>query len=289
MAVSPSDLRTIPLFQDITDEHLNELIGVLERVEFKEGEELFKAGEKPSHLVLLVDGEVSLREEGETRFRLRPIAPIGELGALTGLRRNTTAVATQQSAILRVSTATLMQFFESHGDVAFPFYHNLLRVVADKIRRDMRRLTEMRANIIRTQKAMKRLREVVLESEDTVVSKPIFETLEELIEHNRRWNYMVEPAHTLKAAVRLDDGTLLGVHEISANWLKLPRQPALKASAGSHFSGVLVIPTGELPISGTVDGVDEESVTIQLDLLIRSYHSVLEEYLTRVQMLDFVV
>ena len=269
MAVCPSDLRAIPLFQDITDEHLNELIDVLERVELKEGDELFKAGENPSHLVLLVDGEVSLREEGETRFRLRPIAPIGELGALTGLRRNTTAVATQRSAILRVSTPTLMQFFESHGDVAFPFYHNLLRVVADKIRRDMRRMTEMRSNIIRTQKAMKRLRELVLESEDTVVSKPVFETLEELIGHNRRSNYMVEPAHTLKATVRLDNGTLLSVNEISTNWVKLPRQPGVTATAGAHFSGVLVIPTGELPISGTVDAMDEESVTVQLDLLIQ--------------------
>lgn len=287
MSIGPADLRTIPLFQDITDEHLTELLAVLEHVELKEGAELFRAGEKSTHLVLLISGEVALKEGNDIRFRLRPLAPIGELGAVTGLRRHTTAVATMGSEILRIANAELMQFFESHGDVAFPFYHNLTRVVADKIRRDTRRMDEMRANIIRTQKAMKKLREVVLEAEDTVVSKPVFETLDELIEHNRRWHYMVEPAHTLNAHARLDDGTQLPIKELSTDWLRLAPSTALKQ--GAYWSAVLVIPTGEIPISGTVDNITPEGALIQLDMLISSYHSALEEYLTRVHMLDFVV
>lgn len=287
MAIGPADLRTIPLFQDITDAHLTELLSVLERVELAEGQELFRAGEKSTHLVLLTRGEIALKEGNDIRFRLRPIAPIGELGALTGLRRHTTAVATMGSEILRISTTDLMNFFESHGDVAFPFYHNLTRVVADKIRRDTRRMDEMRANIIRTQKSMKKLRELVLEAEDTVVSKPVFETLDELIEHNRRWHYMVEPAHTLLAIARLDDGTQLAVHEMSTDWIRVAPAPGLKQ--GAYWSGVLVIPTGEIPVSGTIDNVTPDGALIQLDMLIASYHATLEEYLTRVHMLDFVV
>lgn len=287
MAIGPTELRTIPLFQDITDEHLSELMSALERQEVKQGHVLFEAGARPTHLILLTSGEVALKEGDELKFRLRPVAPIGELGALTGLRRNTTAVTTMDSEILRIATADLMEFFESHGDVAFPFYHNLLRVVANKIRRDVRRMDEMRTNIIRTQKAMKRMRELVLESEDTVVSKPVFETLDELIEHNKRWNYMVEPALTLTAMVRLDDGKEVPSLELSQNWLKIPAPEGIKL--GTYWSGVLVIPTGEIPVSGTVDSVVEGHALIQLDMLISTYHTVLEEYLTRVHMLDFVV
>jgi CRP/FNR family transcriptional regulator, cyclic AMP receptor protein len=287
MAIGPAELRTIPLFQDITDEHLKELLDALQHQRVKEGEVLFQAGSRPTGLLLLTSGEVALKEGEEVRFRLRPVAPIGELGALTGLPRNTTAVALAECEILRIATADLMQFFESHGDVAFPFYHNLLRVVADKVRRDTRRMDEMRANIIRTQKAMKRMRELVLDSEDTVVSKPIFETLDELIEHNKRWNYMVEPAHTLRALVRLDDGAEVPALELSQGWLKIPASPAMKA--GVYWSGVLVIPTGEIPISGTVDSIHDDLALVQLDMLISTYHHVLEEYLTRVHMLDFVV
>src|SRR5205823_858344 len=134
------------------------------------GEVLFEAGTAPEHFLLLLKGEVALREPGapgaEPRFRLLPIAPIGELGAVTGLKRNTTAVTSQPSHVLRIGVAALTSFFEKHGDVAFPFYHNLLNIVADKVRRDTRRVDEMRANLIRTQKAMKRLRDLVLETEE---------------------------------------------------------------------------------------------------------------------------
>lgn len=289
MAVTPSDLRAIPLFQDISDEHLGALMGVFERRQLVAGEVLFEAGDNPTELMLLVAGEVVLYEGDEVRFRLRPLAPIGELGALTGLRRYTTAKSSQSSEILSISTKALMDFFEANGDVAFPFYHNLLRIVANKIRRDTRRIKEMRTNIVRTQKAMKRVRDVVLEAEDTVISKPVFETLDEQIERNRRWHYFVEPAHTLSAQVRFDDGTNAPVVEMSDGWLHLAPGLAGVPKVGEHWSAVLILPSGEVPVSGTVDTVGSDGVVIKLDLLIREYESTIEDYLTRLHMLDFVV
>lgn len=288
MTVTPSDLRAVPLFQDITDEHLEALIGVFETVPLQEGQVLFERGDCPAGLMLLVEGEVSLREGDQTRFRLHPVAPIGELGALTGLCRYTTAVVSKAGEALYVPTSKLMAFFERRGDVAFPFYHNLLRVLADKIRRDERRVSEMRTNIVRTQKAMKRLRDLVLESEVTVLSKPVYETLEDLIEHNRRWHYHVEPAHTLQASVRFDDGSMVDVREMSDGWIKLPKLSG-PIEKNSHWSGVLVLPSAEIPISGTIEAISDDGVLIRLDLLIAEYASRLEDYLTRLHMLDFVV
>jgi hypothetical protein len=131
------------------------------------------------------------------------------------------------------------------------------------------------------------MRELVLESEDTVVSKPVFETLEDMIEHNKRWNYMVEPAHTLSAVVRLDDGNEVPALELSQHHLKISAPTDLKPAA--FWSGVLVIPTGEMPVSGTIESSVDGQALIQLDMLISTYHHVLEEYLTRLHMLDFVV
>jgi CRP-like cAMP-binding protein len=289
MAVTPSDLRAIPLFQDISDEHLGALMGVFVRRQHLAGEVLFEAGDKPTELMLLISGEVVLHEGDEIRFRLRPLAPIGELGALTGLRRYTTAKISQPSEILSITTKALMDFFEANGDVAFPFYHNLLGIVANKIRRDTRRIKEMRTNIVRTQKAMKRVRDVVLEAEDTVISKPVFETLDEQIERNRRWHYFVEPAHTLRAHVRFDDATNVSVLEMSDGWLHLAPGLASAPKVGEHWSAVLILPSGEVPVSGTVDTTGPEGVVIKLDLLIREYESTIEDYLTRLHMLDFVV
>ena len=292
MPVRPSDLHAIPLFHGITDDHLAELMGACERLSLPAGEVLFEAGSEPTHFLLLTAGEVVLREpgtDGDPRFRLSPIAPIGELGAVTGLIRNTSAVTSQPSEVWRIGVPELRQFFEKHGDVGFPFYHNLLNIVADKVRRDARRVEEVRANLIRTQKGMKRLLELVLESEETPLSKTVAETLEDLIEHNRRIHYLVEPTSTLTSWVRLDAGATVPVKEISDGLLRITASPASPVAMGTEWSGVLVTPGGEVPVSGKVESADAAGALIKLDLFIDQYAAVLRDYLTRVQMLDFVV
>lgn len=289
MAVRTNDLHAIPLFQGITEQHLHALLGAFETLTLPAGAVLFEAGAEPEHFHILVTGEVELREDTTARFTLTPVAPIGELGALTGLKRNTTAVATQPSEVYRISRAVLMDFFERHGDVAFPFQHNLLQLVALKIRRDVKRIDEMRANLIRTQKAMKRLLDLVMDAPETPLSKEIADTLEDLIEHNKKGHYLVEPTGSLHSSVRLDSGALVPVIELSDGMVRFGKWPGSVPEKGADFSGVLVTTTGEIPISGKVVSTEDSSVLVSLDLLIDEYQKTLREYLTRVQMLDFVV
>jgi CRP/FNR family cyclic AMP-dependent transcriptional regulator len=289
MAVRTTDLHAIPLFQGITEQHLSALLGAFEELALPAGAVLFEAGAEPEHFHVLVSGEVELREGDTARFTLAPLAPIGELGALTGLSRNTTAVTTKPSEIYRISRAALLDFFERHGDVAFPFEHNLLQLVALKIRRDSRRIEEMRANLIRTQKAMKRLLDTVLATEETPLSKEVAETLEDLIERNKRGHYLVEPAGPLRSSVRLDSGALVPVLEMSDGLVRFGKWPGAVPATGADFSGVLVTAQAEIPISGRVESSGESSVLVKLDLLIDEYQEALRQYLTRVQLLDFVV
>ncbi|MEZ4300055.1 MAG: cyclic nucleotide-binding domain-containing protein [Polyangiaceae bacterium] len=289
MAVRTTDLHAIPLFQGITEQHLHALLGAFEQLSLPAGAVLFEAGSTPEHFHLLASGEVELREGDAARFTLTPIAPIGELGALTGLPRKTTAVTTKPSEIYRISRAALLELFERHGDIAFPFQHNLLGVVALKIRREARRVEEMRTNLIRTQKAMKRMLDLVLAAPETELSKEIVESLEDLIEHNKRGHYLVEPTGPLRSSVRLDDGVLVPVLEMSDGFVRFGKWPGAKVLAGAHFSGVLVTSQAEIPISGTVESAGDSGVLLKLDLLIDEYQKALREYLTRVQMLDFVV
>jgi CRP/FNR family transcriptional regulator, cyclic AMP receptor protein len=285
--ISAKDLRTIPLFQGLADAHLDKLVAIFERQKLPAGEVLFRAGDAPRHLLLLVSGEVTLTHEGEPRFRLVPFAPIGELGALSGLERNTTATTSVESEVWRVPVPALMKFFAEHGDVAFPFLKSLLDIVADKVRRDELRLEDMRKNLVRTQKAMKALRDEVLEMPETPVSKAVVDRLDDLIETNRRGHYRVAPRHALATKVRLDDGRLVPVSEMSDGVLCV--EGALPAKTGESFSAVLVLPSRELPISGKVAHQDGDGATVKLDLFIPEYEQALGEHLTRVQMLDFVV
>lgn len=283
------ELQALPLFQGISEGHLKELVAIFKTVTHKGGTVLFKPGEIATTFDILTSGEVTIEEEGAVRFQLRPVAPVGELGSLTGIPRSTTATTTSGATLLTVPVETLHAFFEKRGDIGFAFYKNLLHVVSDKVGRDRRRLDEMRSNLIRTQKSMKQMRETVLAAKETEISKPIFETLDTLIENNRRANYRVSPTQAYASQVRLDSGKLAAVLEVSQGYLKLAGSVSDLTNDRSHWAGVMELPTGEILVSGSIVREDEGGVVVKLDTLVDEFKAKLDDYTTRIQLLDFVV
>ena len=132
MSNTTETLRTIPLFRNITDEHLEDLVKAFTIEKHVAGATLFKQGERADFLYVLIDGSVELIESDATRFALQAPAPIGELGAITGRIRRMTAEVSSAATVWKISRDALMQFFEENGDVAFPIFFNLLEIMADK-------------------------------------------------------------------------------------------------------------------------------------------------------------
>ena len=282
-------LKSLPLFHGISEVRLGELVAAFKPMSHKAGTVLFKAGDVATHFELLTKGEVCLEESPTTKFELRPVSPLGELGALTGIPRSTTATATTDVEVLTVPVGDLLGFFDAHADIGLAFYKNLLGIVSDKVRRDRRRLDEMRANLIRTQKTMKQMRETVLAAAETEISKPLFESLDQLIDNNRRANYRVSPAPGYSAQVRLDDGHLIRVLEVSEGYLKVEGKTADLTADPSYWAGVLVMPTAEILVSGTVLREDNVGVVVKLDTLVDEFKAKLDDYSVRLQLLDYVV
>jgi len=163
----------------------------------------------------------------------------------------------------------------------------MLDVVSDKVRRDKTRMDEMRANIIRTQKAMKELRDLVLSSEETAMSQQLCDKLDDLIEHNRRSHYRVSPTDSHPASARLTTGQAATVVELSEGFIKLRTEK--KTEPGAELTLVVALPRCELPLSGRVERVGTDGVLLKLDLLIDEYASALSQYMSELRMLDFVV
>jgi CRP-like cAMP-binding protein len=288
VSVTPNDLRKIPLFSEISDAHLEELLKSLSRATYAKGHVLFKEGDVPDRFLLLVKGDVALSESDAQRFLLHPLAPIGELGSLTGIPRSSTAVAVTAVEVLSIEVGKLRSFFERQPEIAFSFYKSLLAVVSEKVLRDRRRLEETRSNVIRTQKAMKKLRDLVLEAPETPISKPVCDMLDEHIEQNRRAHYRVAPVDALPAHVRLDDKSKVRIVDLSDAYLKL-EGPKDKVAPKGDLVAVLVLPSKEILVSGKVQRAGKDGLVVKLDVLIDEYQSALEDYVTRLQMLDFVV
>jgi CRP-like cAMP-binding protein len=287
MGPSANELRTIPLFQGFGDEELGRLSSLFVKVNATPDKPLFDVGEQASELYLLTTGEVVLDRPGDDLFRLYPPALIGELGALTGLPRSTKAMVTAGSTVWSLKAKTVQEFFAKHQELGVRFLVNLLTVVADKVHRDQIRLGDMRQNLISTQKELKTMRELVLEAPETPISQPVHDSLDKLISKNRRVNYRVEPPAALPITLRLDTGSAK-VSDISRTHVSAQLTSAPPAK-DSWLSGVLALSGAEIPISGRVHRVQGNRITLELDLLIDEFAGVLENYLTRAQLLDVLV
>jgi len=287
LGLSPDELRSIPLLRGCDDDELTKLSAVFAPVAAAAGDVLFDANQPADSMYLLAAGAVTLYQDASETHQLRGPVLIGELGAFSGLTRNSRAVVGSGAVLFGAKSEALHEFFDAHCPIGLKYERNLLDISADKIKRDQTRLDDMRANLIRTQKAMKKMRDFLLESPDTVVSGPLHETLEGLIERNRRVNYRVRPPEALAAFVKMDDRSQAPVTQISRTHVSF--EPSKAPAAGKRFSGVLQLSGPEIPISGKVLRVIDGRADIELDLLLDEYSVALESYLTRVQMLDFLV
>ncbi|HEY1555836.1 MAG TPA: cyclic nucleotide-binding domain-containing protein [Kofleriaceae bacterium] len=286
MLPTPTELRTIPLFHGFSDGDLGALGALFARVESDPAKPLFDVHEPATSFYLLTGGEVVLDRPDDDVFRLHPPALIGELGALTGLPRSTRATAQPGSVVWACTAKQLQDFLAAHQELGVRFLVNLLTAVADKVHRDQRRMADMRKNLIGTQKELKRLRELVLETVETPLSAPVHDTLDKLITHNRRVNYRVEPPPALAARVRLDQGEA-PIADISRTHLTVTA-PFDPPATGSWVTGVAHLASSEIPFSGKVVRVVDRKLTIELDLMIDEFAAVLEGYLTRAQLLDIL-
>jgi CRP-like cAMP-binding protein len=285
MGPSASDLRTIPLFRGFDDDALAELGGMFTRL-VDETVPMFDIGDPSTALYLLTAGEVVLEQPGDDVFRVSPPALLGELGALASLPRSTRATVTPGSTVWLLTAVKLQAYLSSHQERGVQFLIHLLGAVAEKMHRDQTRMTDMRGNLIRTQKELKRLRELVLDTVETPLSAPVHDTLDQLIAKNRRVGYRVEPPPAFAARLRLDGGTAV-VASLSRTQFTL-KSPAPLPEGATWCSGVLDLAGSEIPVSGTVVRGDDR-LTVVLDLLIDDHAAILEGYLTRVQLLDILV
>jgi CRP-like cAMP-binding protein len=289
MSLTPNQLRSISFLNELTDQQLEQLSKIFKRQHLKKGAALFQEGAFDDSFYLLAKGEVNILEGDKLRYQLRPPTPIGEVGALANLKRNTTAIASQPSEVWKMKRDDLLKFFESNNDIALLFYQNLVKSMATKLKRDQMRLEDMQANIIRTQKAMKQMQELILQSKDTPISESLHNELEELIIHNRRVNYRIEPLNSMPAQIRFKNGSTYKVAEISRTHLSFQQDNTPLPCTGDTLTGVLCLSGPEIPLSGKVLRIIENRVDLKLDYLIDMYAEILDGYLARIQMLDYMV
>ena len=115
-------LRETPLFADVDDEPLRQLVARGEIVDLEPGEILIRQGDVADALFVVLDGELEVtRQSGDSRIPLAIVGPgslQGEIAALEGGQRVATVAATRAAEVLRIPVDAMRELLATGPDVA---------------------------------------------------------------------------------------------------------------------------------------------------------------------------
>ena len=135
--------RTFPIFQGLADDQLAVLLPLARARAFGRGEVIFREGDPPAHLWLVVRGLVKIvRRAGDRDLILEILGPtdtFGEVAVYDGIPYPATAVSAESSTVLSIPRDGFFAALERHPDLA----RGLLRELTRHLRIVTRRLDEL--------------------------------------------------------------------------------------------------------------------------------------------------
>jgi CRP/FNR family cyclic AMP-dependent transcriptional regulator len=112
-----SQLKRIPLFQDVPDEALNQVSTFARAEEFPEGTEIVKEGGYSNDFYAIEDGTAKVEREGTKLADLGPGDVFGEQGLLEKQERSATVIATSPIKVIKIEHWELSRMKSSMPEV----------------------------------------------------------------------------------------------------------------------------------------------------------------------------
>src|SRR5687768_14713298 len=131
----PVMLRSIPLFEGLSEEDLEALSQALETRSFKAGEMIFAMGDTGSAMYIVDSGDVNIHLPGDRsrRISLKDLQRgeyFGELALFDEKPRSASAVATTDTVLLELQRSTLEDYLDRRPRAAM----GILRTMGERLR-----------------------------------------------------------------------------------------------------------------------------------------------------------
>lgn len=128
-------LRSIELFEGLTDEDLAELGANLQRRQFAAGSMVFSQGDNGDSMYIVESGDINIHLPGDAsrRISLKDIARgeyFGELALFDEKPRSASALATTETVLLELQRRTLEGYLENRPKVSLA----ILRTLSERLR-----------------------------------------------------------------------------------------------------------------------------------------------------------
>jgi CRP/FNR family cyclic AMP-dependent transcriptional regulator len=107
-------LKTVPLFQGLSDKELKDVLGQSRVVDHEQGHDIVEAGTGSVGFHLILDGQASVSQGARTIGSLGPGDYFGEISLIDGLPRSATVTTTTPVRTLSLAAWKFQPLLEAH-------------------------------------------------------------------------------------------------------------------------------------------------------------------------------
>ncbi|BAU29566.1 CRP/FNR family transcriptional regulator [Aneurinibacillus soli] len=136
-------LRSVPLFEHLTDEQLQELEKIVFSQKFQPGFILFREGDNGKTFYIIASGSAKIYTEKDGQEKIITIFragdSFGELALLDGENRSASVQILEPSVLLSISHNDFFRFLEGN----FSFTRQILKQLSSRIRKANKEITDM--------------------------------------------------------------------------------------------------------------------------------------------------
>ena len=129
----------LEFFSGLAYRELETLARYMSYAEFPKGETIFNEGDAGNHMLILIDGRISIYKAGESGAHLLSYEGkgriIGEMALLDRERRSASCIADQPCQVLTFGQDALDRLAREHPGVAYLFMQRLARLLSRRLRR----------------------------------------------------------------------------------------------------------------------------------------------------------
>ena len=132
-------LQSIPWFQDLDQEHFENMVAISEIIEVEAGKAFLNQGDNQDYLYIVITGRVGLEiaVPGKGRTRISTIEPTELLGwsSITPVirQRTASAVAVLPSVMIRLKGSELRKLCEDDHSFGYLIMHKIANVAASRL------------------------------------------------------------------------------------------------------------------------------------------------------------
>jgi CRP-like cAMP-binding protein len=132
-------LQSIPLFSDVSPDHLGQIAKIATIRTIRDGDEIFHEGDPQDYLYIVLEGRIALEMLVPHRGRLRflTIEPMEVLGwssmADVSPRRTASACTVSSGKLLAIDAGKLFKLCQADPVLGFVVMHHVANVIANRL------------------------------------------------------------------------------------------------------------------------------------------------------------